>query len=62
MDFEAKNIMWMTSKSVYEATFAEFSAVNHINYEYFSDGVDVYNEDIVKTLLSFMSLAPQMQL
>jgi hypothetical protein len=21
MDFEAKNIMWMTGKSVYEATF-----------------------------------------
>jgi hypothetical protein len=32
MDFEAKNIMWMTGKSVYEATFAEFAAANHLNY------------------------------
>jgi hypothetical protein len=33
MNFEAKNIMWMTGKSVYEATFAEFAAANHLNYE-----------------------------
>jgi hypothetical protein len=53
MDFEAKNIMWMTSKSVYEATFEEFAAANHLNYEYFSDGVDVYNEDILENTVVF---------
>jgi hypothetical protein len=53
MDFEAKNIMWMTGKSVYEATFAEFAAANHLNYEYFSDGVDVYNEDILENTVVF---------
>jgi hypothetical protein len=53
MDFEAKNIMWMTGKSVYEATFAEFATANHLNYEYFSDGVDVYNEDILENTAVF---------
>jgi hypothetical protein len=28
MDFDAKNINWMTKKSEYEATFAEFAAAN----------------------------------
>jgi hypothetical protein len=53
MDFEAKNIMWMTSKSVDEATFAEFAVANHLKYEYFSDGVDVYNEDILENTVVF---------
>jgi hypothetical protein len=53
MDFEAKNVMWMTGKSVYEATFAEFAAANHLDYEYFSDGVDVYNEDILENTVVF---------
>jgi hypothetical protein len=53
MDFEAKNIIWMTGKSVYEATFAEFAATNHLNCEYFSDGVDVYNEDILENTVVF---------
>jgi hypothetical protein len=53
MDFEAKNIMWMTGKSVDEATFAEFAAANHLTYEYFSDGVDVYNEDILENTAVF---------
>jgi hypothetical protein len=62
MDFESKKIKWMTGKSEYEATFAEFAAANHLNYEYFSDGVDVLVRIFLKTLLYFMSLAPQMQL
>jgi hypothetical protein len=53
MDFEDKNIKWMTGKSVCEATFAEFAAANHLNYEYFSDGVDVYNEDILENIVVF---------
>jgi hypothetical protein len=53
MDFEAKNIMWMTGKSVYEATFAEFAAANHLNNEYFSDDVDVYNENILENTAVF---------
>jgi hypothetical protein len=53
MDFEAKNIKWMTGKSIYEATFAEFVAANHLNYEYFSDGVDVYNENILENTIVF---------
>jgi hypothetical protein len=53
MDFEAKNIMWMTGKIVYVATFAEFAPANHLNYEYFSDGVDVYNEDILENTAAF---------
>jgi hypothetical protein len=53
MDFEAKNIMWMTGKSVCEATFAEFAAANHLNYDYFNDGVDVYNEDILEDNVVF---------
>jgi hypothetical protein len=48
IDFEAKNIKWMTRKSEYEATFAEFAAVNYLDYEYFSNGVDVCNEDILE--------------
>jgi hypothetical protein len=46
MDFDAKNIKWMTGKSEYEATFAEFAAANYLDYEYFSNSVDVYEEDI----------------
>jgi hypothetical protein len=53
MDFEAKNIKWMTGKSEYEASFAEFAAANYLNYEYFSDGVDVYNEDILDNIAVF---------
>jgi hypothetical protein len=53
IDFEAKNIKWMTGKSEYEATFAEFAAANYLNYEYFSDGVDVYNEDILENTAVF---------
>jgi hypothetical protein len=53
MDFESKKIKWMTGKSEYEATFAEFAAANHLNYEYFSDGVDVYNEDILENTVVF---------
>jgi hypothetical protein len=47
MDFIGKKMRWMTGKSEYDATFAEFAAANHLIYEYFSDGVDVYNEDIL---------------
>jgi hypothetical protein len=53
MDFDAKNIKWMAGKSEYEATFAEFAATNYLNYEYFSDGVDVYNEDILENTFVF---------
>jgi hypothetical protein len=48
MDFDAKNIKWMTGKSEYEATFVEFVVANYLNYEYFSAGVNVYNEDILE--------------
>jgi hypothetical protein len=48
MDFDAKNIKWMTGISEYEATFAEFAAANHLDYEYFSVGVNVYSEDILE--------------
>jgi hypothetical protein len=40
-------------KSEYEATFAEFAAANNLNYEYFSEGVDVYNEDILENTAVF---------
>jgi hypothetical protein len=53
MDFIGKKMRWMTGKSEYEATFAEFAAANHLNYEYFSDGVDVYNEDILENTAVF---------
>jgi hypothetical protein len=43
----------MTDKSKYEVTFAEFAATNHLDYEYFSDGVDVYNEDILESTAVF---------
>jgi hypothetical protein len=43
----------MAGKSEYEATFAEFAATNYLNYEYFSDGVDVYNEDILENTFVF---------
>jgi hypothetical protein len=48
MDSEAKYIKWMTEKSEYEATFAEFAATNYLDCEYFSSSVDVYNEDILE--------------
>jgi hypothetical protein len=35
-------------KSEYEATFAEFAVANYLDYEYFSNGVDVYEEDILE--------------
>jgi hypothetical protein len=38
----------MTGKSEYEATFVEFVVANYLNYEYFSAGVNVYNEDILE--------------
>jgi hypothetical protein len=53
MDFDAKNIKWMTGKSEYEATFAEFAAANYLDYEYFSNGVDVYNEDTLERTVVF---------
>jgi hypothetical protein len=53
MDFDAKNIKWMTGKSEYETTFAEFAAANYLDYEYFTDGVDVYNEDILENTVVF---------
>jgi hypothetical protein len=43
----------MTGKSEYEATFAEFAAANHLNYEYFREGVDVYNKDILEDTTVF---------
>jgi hypothetical protein len=43
----------MTSKSEYEATLAEFAVINLLNCEYFSDGVDVYNEDILENTAVF---------
>jgi hypothetical protein len=43
----------MTGKSEYEATFAEFATANYLNYEYFNDGVDVYNEDILENTVVF---------
>jgi hypothetical protein len=51
--FDAKNIKWMTGKSELEATFAEFAAANYLDYEYFSNGVDVYNEDIIESTVVF---------
>jgi hypothetical protein len=53
MDFDAKNIKWITGKSEYEATFAEFAAANYLDYEYFSNGVNVYNEDILERTIVF---------
>jgi hypothetical protein len=53
MDFIGKKMRWMTGKSDYEATFPEFAAVNHLNYEYFSDDVDIYNEDILENTVVF---------
>jgi hypothetical protein len=53
MDFIGKKMRWMTSKSEYEATFAEFAAANLLNYEYFREGVDVYNEDILQNTVVF---------
>jgi regulatory protein YycH of two-component signal transduction system YycFG len=53
MDFIGKKMRWMTGKSKYEAIFAEFAAANRLNYEYFSDGVDVYNEDILENATVF---------
>jgi hypothetical protein len=53
MDFDANNIKWMTGKSEYEATFAEFAAANYLDYAYFSDGVDVYNEDSLENTVVF---------
>jgi hypothetical protein len=53
MDFIGKKMRWMTSKSEYEATLAEFAAINLLNCEYFSDGVDVYNEDILENTAVF---------
>jgi hypothetical protein len=52
MDFIGKKMRWMIDKSEYEATFVEFAAAN-LNYEYFSDGVDVYNEDILENTAIF---------
>jgi hypothetical protein len=62
MDFDAKNIKWMTGKSEYEATFAEFVAINYLYYEYFSDGVDVYNEDILENTAVFYEPGTSMPL
>jgi hypothetical protein len=53
MDFDAKNTKWMTRKSEYEATFAEFAATNYLDYEYFRNGVDVYEEDILENTTVF---------
>jgi hypothetical protein len=53
MDFEAKNIKWMIGTSEYETTFAEFVATNYLKCEYFTDGVDVYNEDILENTAVF---------
>jgi hypothetical protein len=43
----------MTGKSEYEAPFAEFAAANYLDYAYFSDGFDVYNEDILENTTVF---------
>jgi hypothetical protein len=43
----------MTGKSEYEATFAEFATTNYLDYEYSSDGVDDYNEDILENTAVF---------
>jgi hypothetical protein len=53
MDFDAKTIKWMTGKSEYEATFADFAATNHLDYAYFSDGINVYSEDILENIVVF---------
>jgi hypothetical protein len=53
MDFIGKKMRWMTGKSEYEATFAEFATANLLNYEYFSEGVDVYKEDILENKVLF---------
>jgi hypothetical protein len=53
MDFDAKTIKWMTGYSEYEATFAEFVAANHLDYAYFSVGVNVYSKDILENAVVF---------
>jgi hypothetical protein len=53
MDFDAKTIKWMTGKSEYEAAFVEFAAANYLDYAYFSEGVNVYNEDILENIVVF---------
>jgi hypothetical protein len=53
MDFIGKKMKWMTGKSEYEATFAEFAAANHLNYGYFSEDIDAYNEDILEDTAVF---------
>jgi hypothetical protein len=53
MDFDGETIKWMTGKGEVESTFAEFAAANHLDYAYFSDGVNVYNEDIHENTVVF---------
>jgi hypothetical protein len=53
MCFDAKTIKWMTGKGEYEATFVEFAVANHLDYAYFSDGVNVYSEDIIENTTVF---------
>jgi hypothetical protein len=43
----------MTGKSECESTFAKFAAANYLDCEYFSNGVDVYNEDILESTTVF---------
>jgi hypothetical protein len=62
MDFDEKTIKWMSGKSKYEATSAEFAATNHLDYAYFSVGVNVYNEDILENTVVFYELGTPAQL
>jgi hypothetical protein len=62
MDFDAKNIKWMTEKGEYKATFAEFGAANYLDYDFLVMVSMSIMKIFLRALLYFMSLVPQMQL
>jgi hypothetical protein len=62
MDFEAKNIKWMTGKSEYEALLQNLQLQIILIMSILVMVLMSIMRIFLKTLLSFMSLAPQMQL
>lgn len=47
IDFQTKQIKWMTNSRAYYATFAEFAQANEIDYEKINDELDVLEEDVL---------------
>ena len=37
IDLDEEKLWWITGKRIYYATFAQFAAVNQLNYEFFTD-------------------------